>query len=90
MRVFLLNLYSGYDVNECGFAGQKAAVVKSSQLLSGSIRGKMWSLHKLQRADTASYSAAQGRANVLYRNAKNFQIQISDGKPSINFSWKEQ
>lgn len=26
MRVFLLNLYSGYDVNECGFAGQKAAV----------------------------------------------------------------
>lgn len=74
MCVFLLNLYSGYDVNECGFAGQKAAVVKSSQLLSGNIQGKMWSLHIIQRPDTASHSAVQGRANVLYRNVKYFQI----------------
>lgn len=78
MCVFLLNLYPRYDVNECGFAGQKAAVIKSSQLLSGNIQRKMWSLHILQRPDTASYSAVQGWANVLYKNVKNVQIEISD------------
>lgn len=78
MCVFLLNLFSGYDVNECGFAGQKTAVAQSSRLLSVNIQGKMWSLRVLRGPDTASYSAVQGRANVVYRNVKNFQTEISD------------
>jgi len=56
MRGFPLNLCSGHQVKECGFAGQKTAVVQSSQHLTVDLQGTMWSLHMLRRPDTALYS----------------------------------